>query len=401
MTESADNRQPQLLYIAQQLPQTDGSLGLSLCSQVVVSLLSRDFDVSLALVGPTDTRTLNDLRVSLGVLHATGGFEASSADRPYDKSVKQYALDQLGSDVVNARLQNTIQQRATECDVVIIDGLLAWAYRPAGLSLPLIYLCQSIVADQFAELGMLARLPYRGLAAYERSVFDGVDLLFAEPDLAADLSERGVAMKTLQYSFSRPGAASPSLLDVDRNLTAERIGYIGYLSDDKNLASLMWFLEEIWPALSASMPQLNFHIVGQAPPRELRELIAQAPRLHLHWSSDDQLLFDKRIRVMVDPLLHESHVDAKLLNAMARGIPLVTTRRGLDRAHPSLRAGATAADSADAMLVAIKTLMADGKAWKTRSNNASGIGRAQLPAYELGHTMRREILRHLTTPGAD
>jgi len=104
---------------------------------------------------------------------------------------------------------------------------------------------------------------------------------------------------------------------------------------------------------------------------------------------------------MVDPLMHESHVDAKLLNAMARGIPLVTTRRGLDRAHPSLRAGATAADSADAMLVAIKTLMADGKAWKTRSNNASGIGRAQLPAYELGHTMRREILRHLTTPGAD
>jgi glycosyltransferase involved in cell wall biosynthesis len=364
---------------------------------VVVALLSRDFDVSLALVGATDTRTLNELRVSLGVLHATGGFEASSADRPYDKSLKQYALDQLGSDVVNARLQNIIQQRAGECDVVVIDGLLAWAYRPAGLSLPLVYLCQSVVADQFADLGVLARLPYRGIGAYERSVFDGVDLLFAEPDLAADLSERGVALKTLQCSFSRPGAARPSLFDVDRNLTAERIGYIGYLSDDKNLASLTWFLEEVWPILSASMPELNFHIVGQAPTRELRELIANTPRLHLHWSSDDQVLFDKRIRLMVDPLLYESHVDAKLLNAMARGIPLVTTRRGLERAHPSLRPGATSADSADA----IKTLMADGKAWKSRSYNASGIGRAQLPAYELGHTMRREILRQLTTAGAD
>jgi hypothetical protein len=53
------------------------------------------------------------------------------------------------------------------------------------------------------------------------------------------------------------------------------------------------------------------------------------------------------------------------------------------------------------MVVAIKTLMADGKAWKSRSYNASGIGRAQLPAYELGHTMRREILRQLTTAGAD
>ena len=401
MTGSTDSRQPQLLYIAQQVPQADGGLGLTLCSQVVVALLSRDFDVSLALVGATDTRTLNEFRVSLTVLHATGGFEASSADRPYDKSLKQYALDQLDSDLVNARLQNTIQQRAAECDVVVIDGLLAWAYRPAGLGVPLAYLCQSVVADQFADLGVLARLPYRGIGAYERSVFDGVDLLFAEPDLAADLSERGVAMKILQYSFSRPGAARPSLLDVDRNLTAERIGYIGYLSDDKNLASLLWFLEDIWPTLSASMPALNFHIVGQAPTRELRELIANTPRVHLHWSSDDQVLFDKRIRVMVDPLLHESHVDAKLLNAMARGIPLVTTRRGLDRAHPSLRPGATAADSADAMLVAIKTLMADGKVWKTRSNNACGIGRAQLPAYELGHTIRREILRQLTTAGAD
>ncbi len=401
MIDQPDSRQPQLLYIAQQAPQTDGSLGLTLCTQVVVTLLSRDFDVSLALVGPTTTKDLNDRRISLGVLHATGGFEPSSADRPYEKSVKQYALDQLGSDKVNARLQNTIQQRAAECDVIVIDGVLAWAYRPAGLRVPMVYVCQSIVADQFADLGVLARLPYRGLGTYERELFDSVDLLFAEPDLAAELSERGVAMKTLQYSFSRPGAASPSLLDVDRNLTAERIGYIGYLSDANNLASLNWFLEEIWPTLSASMSQLDFHIVGQAPTRELRERIANTPRLHLHWSSDDQVLFDKRIRVMVDPLMYESHVDAKLLNAMARGIPLVTTRRGLERAHPSLRSGPTAADSAEAMLVAIKTLMADGKAWKTRSSSASGIGRAQLPAYELGHTMRREIQRHLTTPSAD
>ena len=123
-------------------------------------------------------------------------------------------------------------------------------------------------------------------------------------------------MRQLQYSFSHPTGAKPTLAEVDFNRTEPRIGFNGYLGDPGNVASINWFLKEIWPVAQRIIPGVEFHIVGSAPSREFIEQVSAMSRVVLHWSTDDHQLLDQRCRVVIEPLLFEDHVDAKLVNAM-------------------------------------------------------------------------------------
>ncbi len=387
-----DKAQPSLLYISAAQPDA-GSNILSLASRINIGVLSRDFEVSLAVVGPVTTVGLHRLRVDLGPMRVTGGFETSGADRPADKPLQRYMASVYGSDIVNARLQTTIQRKAKDFDAVVVDSLLAWPYRPIGGTGPLAYVTGGLVSDTRAASGLISSWRNRSLREYELSVLSTADMVFAEPDIASRLSELGVPMRNLQYSFSKPDTARPTLTDIDYNLTAKRIGYAGYLGDQNNIASLNWFLDNVWSVAANTMPGVEFHIVGKAPSRDLRERMAAFDSIKLHWSSDDAVLLDQHCRIIIEPLLFEDHVDAKLINAMARGIPTVTTRHALKRSHFKLRPGLIAADTRETMVLAINRLMSDPVVWKNAAREATELAREQLPAFELAHCIRRELTR--------
>ena len=66
--------QHKLLYITSVDTQQDNAT-LRVPTQALVSALSRDFEISLAVVGPVSQTALNELRVKLGITRVTGGFE--------------------------------------------------------------------------------------------------------------------------------------------------------------------------------------------------------------------------------------------------------------------------------------------------------------------------------------
>ena len=97
---------------------------------------------------------------------------------------------------------------------------------------------------------------------------------------------------------------------------------------------------------------------------------------------------------MIEPLLFEDHVDAKLVNAMARGIPTVTTRHAMRRSHFRMRSGVVVADSREEMVVAINRMMSDSVFWKRAAREGMAAAREQLPRFELAHCIRRELNRY-------
>jgi len=379
-----------LLYISAVQSQS-GEGVLSLQSRINIGVLSRDFEVSLAVVGPVTVEGLHRLRVDLGPARVTGGFEKSGADRDCEKGLRRLMKLRFGETKLNARLQTTIQRNADAFDAVVVDGLLSWPYRPVETNMPLAFIPygQGVASagEDMTSVESDLREPYL------IEVSSQVDMLFIRPDLASKLSQQGVSMRRLQYSFSHPTGAKPTLAEVDFNLTEPRIGFNGYLGDAGNLASLMWFVEEIWPVAQRAIPGVEFHIVGSAPSRELQQKIARLSRVVLHWSTDDRQLLDQRCRVVVEPLLFESHVDAKLINAMARGIPTVTTRHAVRRAHFRMRSGVVVSDSREEMVVAINRLMSDSIQWKRAAREGMVAAREQLPRFELAHCIRRELNR--------
>lgn len=379
-----------LLYISAVQAQS-GEGVLSLQSRINIGVLSRDFEVSLAVVGPVTVEGLHRLRVDLGPVRVTGGFEKSGADRDCEKRLRSLMKSRFGETKLNARLQTTIQRNAEAFDAIVVDGLLSWPYRPVNTQLPIAFIPYGQGIATGTEAVAVADSDL--IDPYLITVSSEVDMLFIRPDLASKLSEKGVSMRRLQYSFSHPTGAKPTLAEVDFNLTEPRIGFTGYLGDAANIASLNWFLEEIWPVAQRAIPGVEFHIVGSAPSQELQNRLHRMSRVVLHWSTDDRQLLDQRCRVVVEPLLFETHVDAKLVNAMARGIPAVTTRHAMRRAHFRMRSGVVVSDSREDMVVAINRLMSDSITWKRAAREGMVAAREQLPRFELAHYIRRELNR--------
>ncbi|MDG1494064.1 MAG: glycosyltransferase family 4 protein [Luminiphilus sp.] len=380
-----------LLYISA-VQSRSGEGILSLQSRINIGVLSRDFEISLAVVGPVTAEGLHRLRVDLGPLRVTGGFEASSADTDCEKGLKRLMKERFGTTKLCARLQTTIQRNVEAFDAVVIDGLLSWPYRPIGTDVPIAFIPygQGVMdsEENTTGIGSDLREPYLVEVCRE------VEMVFIRPSLAARLSERGVSMRQLQYSFSHPTGAKPTLAEVDFNRTEPRIGFNGYLGDAGNVASVNWFLKEIWPVAQRVIPGVEFHIVGSAPSREFIEQVSAMSRVVLHWSTDDHQLLDQRCRVVIEPLLFEDHVDAKLVNAMARGIPTVTTRHAMRRSHFRMRSGVVVADSREEMVVAINRMMSDSVFWKRAAREGMAAAREQLPRFELAHCIRRELNRY-------
>jgi hypothetical protein len=382
-----------LLYLTACEPASGDNI-IAPTSRIAVGMLSRDFHVSLAVAGPIDTVGMNRLRVDLGPVRVAGGLEPSSADRRAAGGLRSYLRERYGSDLINARLQAAVQRKADDFEAVIIDDIAAWPYRPVMSTGPLAYLAREVTsADEQPRKGLWASLRHSSLREFELSIFDDIDYLFAKPDVADLLSEIGVPMRVLQDNYSRPGSGRPTFDDAVFSLTGDRIGYAGYLGAEKNIASLDWFLQGVWPLLRSLRPEVELHVVGSAASDELKQRLTAIEGVYVHWGGSDRKLLDLGCRVVVDPLLYEDHVDSKLVNAMTRSIPVVTTVAAVNRAHSGLGGGVVAAGSPEEMAELANDLMTRSTHWKAVSDRARAVAAELLPDFEVAHAMRRVFTR--------
>ena len=94
---------------------------------------------------------------------------------------------------------------------------------------------------------------------------------------------------------------------------------------------------------------------------------------------------------MIEPLLHETHVEAKLINAMARGIPVVTTREAVTRSNWVVGDAVSVATSPSDMLQTLRQLLSDEALWESRSKSAQKAAERVYAFHEVAHAIRRLI----------
>ena len=135
-----------LLYITAVQPQRDKP-ALTEATRSVISILARDFEISLAVAGPASTADLNSLRADLGVIRVAGGFERGDGDSPVDPELKSLLEGRGVSPVVNAQLKAAIQRRAAVFQSVVVDSLDAIPYLPLGISGRTVFFAQRIESD--------------------------------------------------------------------------------------------------------------------------------------------------------------------------------------------------------------------------------------------------------------
>ena len=121
--------------------------------------------------------------------------------------------------------------------------------------------------------------------------------------------------------------------DRDRDLNIhERSGviFVGSFGHPPNLDAVKWILTEIMPAVRATLGPITCNFVGRNPPKDLVALATENDIFH-GYVSDDRLreLYNNN-RIALAPLRVGGGIKGKILEAFYQGIPVVTTKIGIE-----------------------------------------------------------------------
>ncbi len=106
--------------------------------------------------------------------------------------------------------------------------------------------------------------------------------------------------------------------------------FLGSLDWRPNRDAVALLLERIFPAVRAREPAAQLSIVGRNPPVALQSQIAARPGVQLHANVADVRPFLNGCAVMAVPLRIGGGSRLKILEALACGLPVVSTRVGAE-----------------------------------------------------------------------
>jgi glycosyltransferase involved in cell wall biosynthesis len=141
-----------------------------------------------------------------------------------------------------------------------------------------------------------------------------------------------------------------------------------------NAEAMRWFRDEIWPSVRAAHPTATVDVAGTRPPQDLRDWSTQDERVSVHGFVEHVEPLYERAAVCVVPLRAGSGVRVKILEALAAGVPVVSTSVGAEGLDLIPGTHLLIADEPQAFANALLTLLASPE----RRATLAAAGRAQV-----------------------
>ncbi|HUN07083.1 MAG TPA: glycosyltransferase [Aggregatilineales bacterium] len=117
---------------------------------------------------------------------------------------------------------------------------------------------------------------------------------------------------------------------IERQPKGPHIIHIGTMYWPANINAINWFLDAIYPLIKARLPEVRCTLIGARPPESIIERAKADPSLTVTGYVDDPLPYLQDASMMIVPLKAGGGMRVKILNALAQGIPMVTTTVGCE-----------------------------------------------------------------------
>ncbi len=234
---------------------------------------------------------------------------------------------------VFARLKAIVSE--SPFDAVYCDHLSMLEYG-RRLGLPIVYDAHNvefeIIKRHAATLGMLplrafAEVEWRMLRRYEQALFPTCGLIYSVSDVDARTIRSfggGVPVAVVPISVDAQSAVQAMPVRAGHELL-----FVGGLHWPPNADAVGYFIEDIFPLVKSRLPGVHLTVVGRTDEQIQRRLQAGGGVTFVGHVPDVEPYFG-RSRAMVVPLRSGSGMRVKILEALARGMPTVTTSIGCE-----------------------------------------------------------------------
>jgi glycosyltransferase involved in cell wall biosynthesis len=145
--------------------------------------------------------------------------------------------------------------------------------------------------------------------------------------------------------------------------------FVGGFGHHPNRDAMDWFLRDVWPLVRDEMPDLRLHVVGGSTPEDFA---ARVPGVSCHGWLDDEALsaLYRRCRAMIVPLRFGAGVKGKVLEAMAHGLPVLSTEVGVEGLSAGERLCVMIDEAPASWVAAIRELQEDPRRFEAAAERA-------------------------------
>lgn len=277
------------------------------------------------------------------------------------------------------KIADQVDLIAKNYDLILVDHYEGFQYVPPGYRGKVAFHAHNatyLMWERFAVSGsnfavrLVAKLESLRVRRYEENVCQQADLIFAAPNDIEMLSKFGIEKKKFRETYHLGDDGQLALPSIQYAQTEKKILYVGTLNWEANIDGLIWFIQDVWPKVIESDPDIRLDIVGGNPDARIVAICQGHEHIRLLGFVDDLEQCFIQARVFIAPLRFGSGIKVKVLNSMCRGLPIVTTTVGAEGIDVENFKHIVVADTAKEYHEAIIRLMTDHILWSRIEKNS-------------------------------